>query len=86
MEIGIVCGQILEFLEKKQGFANFNEIKSVLGVSDHLILMALGWLCHKEYIQVAEDSSAYGCCGNDLKQCLRSTLVFAHEKALLIPA
>jgi hypothetical protein len=84
-ELSIICGQILEFVETKGGFTNFNEIKAHVGVADHLILMSLGWLCHKKHIHVVQDPSTTGRRSDDLRECQRTTLVFGalHEQVLM---
>lgn len=84
IQIGIICGQILELLERREGFVNFNQIKEETKAPDYLILMCLGWLCHKKYIHIAEDL-INNFCEADFKCHSRNTMVFGptHQQELI---
>jgi hypothetical protein len=54
-KIGIISGQILEFLEQNNGVIVFGEIHPGIRQPRDLVLMSVGALIHKNYVCVMED-------------------------------
>ena len=54
-EIGIICGEILELLEKRNGMLIYGEVHSDLKRPRDLVVMGLGWLLREGYVQILED-------------------------------
>ncbi len=51
-QIGIVSGEILEFLEKKKTPISISEIKLNLDEPMDFINMAIGWLIRQQYVRM----------------------------------
>jgi hypothetical protein len=54
-KIGIICGEILELLEKRNGILVYGEIQFDLKRPRDMVLMSLGWLLREGYVQILED-------------------------------
>ena len=66
-EIGIICGEILELLEQRNGVSVFGEIHFDLKRPRDLIQMSLGWLLREGYVQILEDPLR-ACYNNDSRE------------------
>lgn len=58
-EIGIVSGEILEFLEQKKIPVSITEIQFELDEPLDLINMSVGWLIRENYVRVIRGSEKY---------------------------
>lgn len=56
-KIGIVSGQILEFLDQNNGVLIFDQIHSMLKQPRDLVLMSLGSLLHEDCVYILENPS-----------------------------
>ena len=84
-QIGVVSGQILELLDRRDGVLIFGEVHSNLNQSRDLVLMGLGWLLHEGYIHIIEDplTAAYQKDGNGkahTNEAVFSDLIVADKK------
>lgn len=63
MKIGIIAGEILNFLEEVKEPFSVDDIKSRIDYPRDLILMSLGWLVREGHIYVKDiDNKHYICC------------------------
>lgn len=76
LEIGIIAGEILNFIEKKEHPFTLDDIKSEIDYSDDLILMSIGWLVRENRIFVKQVDGKYYfcCCKDDAVHCPDSNL------------
>ncbi len=58
-EIGLVSGEILEFLEEEDRPVSIEEIKCHLDEPMNVIDMSLGWLIRENYVRVIRDGQQY---------------------------
>ena len=66
IKIGIIAGEILNFLEEAKGSFSVDDIKPKIDYSRDLILMSLGWLVREGHIYVQDiDNKHYICCCKD---------------------
>jgi hypothetical protein len=54
-KIGVIAGQILEFLEQNNSVIVFGEIHPGIRQPRDLVLMSVGALIHKNYVYIMED-------------------------------
>ncbi len=57
-EIGIIAGEIWNFLDK-QGEASLEQLIAGIDKSRDLTLMSLGWLAREGHVLVREEESVY---------------------------
>ena len=72
-ELGIIAGEILNFLEEIKGPFSIDDIKSKIDYPDDLILMSLGWLVREGHIYVKDLNHKHYICfsKNDDVHCPR---------------
>ena len=58
-EIGIVAGEILQYLENNNDFVGMPLVEQEIGRSKECILMSIGWLAREGYIVVECTESDY---------------------------
>ncbi len=74
MEIGLIAGEILNYVEKIEEPFSFDDIKSKIDYPDDLILMSLGWLVREKHIfvKIVDNKYYICCCKNDAVHCPES--------------
>jgi len=57
-EIGIIAGEIWNFLEEKKE-AHISDISDKLGKSKELVFMSLGWLAREGHVVLKKENGDY---------------------------
>ena len=72
-QIGIISGQILDFLDSNDGVIIFGQLHSDLKQSRDWVLMSLGWLLNEGHVRIIEDPLTAAYRNNDREQAYAST-------------
>jgi len=57
-EIGIVAGEIWQYLDKNDS-ANLEDVVKEVGKSQELVLMSLGWLAREGHVTLGDPQEGY---------------------------